>query len=389
MSGIFLSWSGRDVQAVTALKNQLAGLRVPIWEYRDQMRVGDTIHETVVDAIADSFASVVCFSDETAHAPWIQDELAWAYLAYGKDTSRILPVWVGPHPANLKPRLIDLYNLAVGDLTVEQGRENLIAKINAVTGAKPPLVVPAAIFALTADEAEPLLQTPDLLTLCDGFGMRKPPDVVAQLRLRYGASAADFSPLANQQPLKTVIDDTVDHANAIRKTEKLRPIFLRWMHDELGGKFGEEARQEARKRWRSSPSLLVIDSISTLDPNMRIRLDNLIEDRSAILWVPPFTLHTNTVSDLLRRTAGRLERLSDALADWQEKIEPQFAIDAPTELSVRLWLHRTFVALSDTARPIKTRVQGVQRVYKGPSTVKEFTDSPTNVDPAFSGAPQQ
>jgi len=389
MSGIFLSWSGRDVLAVTSLKNQLAGLRVPIWEYRDQMRVGDTIHETVVDAIADSFASVICFSDETAQAPWIQDELAWAYLAYGKDTSRILPVWVGPHTANLKPRLIDQLNIAVGDVIIDQGRENLIAKINAVTGAKPPLMVPAAIFALTANESEPLLQNPDLLRLCDGFGMRTPPELVAQLRLRYGTSADDFSPLADQQPIKSIIDDTIDHVNAIRKTEKLRPIFLRWMHHELSGNLGDEARRDARKRWRSSPSLLVIDSISTLDANMTTRLDNLIEERSAILWVPPYTLHTNTASDLLRRTAERLERLSDALVDWQEKIEPQFAIDAPSELSVRLWLHRTFVALSDTARPDKKRVRCVQNVFGGPTSLKEITTTPTNVSPAFSGTPQQ
>src|SRR5690242_14531639 len=106
MAGIFLSWSAADVQAVDDLKSLLKGLNVPLWEYRDGMVVGQQIHASVVDAIEDSIAMIVCFSDATADREWLQRETDWAYLAYGKDPTRILPVWVGPHPANKRPAIV-------------------------------------------------------------------------------------------------------------------------------------------------------------------------------------------------------------------------------------------------------------------------------------------
>jgi hypothetical protein len=383
MAGIFLSWSSEDEEVVTRLKEQLVSLKVPIWEYRDHMRVGQTIHEEVVEAIADSIAAIVCFSDKTHDKSWIQYELAWAYQAYEKEKGkgRILPVWVGPHPQNLRPALVNHLNLDVGDMLVPAERERLVTKVlPPLQGAKPPLVVAAALFSVARQQAEPLFQNDELLTLCDRFGMRTPPELVAQLRNRYGDSVDDFSPFENGRRLRDVIDDIVDGANAVRKG---RPIFLRWMHDELTGQQGEAAKRLARKRWRSGSSLLVIDSISTLDQQTASMLDGFIERRSSILWIPPYTLHTNALSALLRQTAERVTRIADALEDWQEQAEPQLALDAPTELSVRLWLHRAFVSMSDTAQPDDEKAQKVQQDLPGPPRLSELTTLPSNVAPAF------
>jgi hypothetical protein len=386
MPGIFLSWSSDDEEVVTRLKEQLVGLKLPIWEYRDQMRVGQTIHEEVVEAIGDSVAAIVCFSDATYDKPWIQDELAWAYAAYEREKgkNRILPVWVGPHPQKLRPRMVNRLNLSVSDMSVPAERERLVTEVlPAIQGAKPPLVLPAALFAVTRQQAEPLFDDDELLTLCDRFGMRTPPELVTQLASRYGDTIDDFSPFANGQRLLDVIDKIVDGANAIRTSKGERPIFLRWMHEELTGKRGDAARKAARKRWRAGSSLLVIDSISTLDPHTAVALNSFIERRSSILWIPPYTLHTNALSTLLRQTAERVTRIADALDDWQEQSEPQLALDAPTELSVRLWLHRAFVSMSDKPRPDDSRVQAVQSQVAGPAGLKEMIDSPSNVVPAL------
>ena len=395
MAGIFLSWSAADEQAVTALKNKLLALNVPLWEYRDEMKVGQTIHETVVDAISDSIAAIVCFSDATADKPWIQYELAWAYQAYGKGAGkdRILPVWVGPHPADLRPAFVNHLNLAVGDMQLAPQREDFVTNVlPKLLGSKPPLVIPMALFAMTRAEAKPLFEgllanqtlAPQLLTLCERFGMRTPPELVEQLTNRYGDSVNDFSPFENQQRLTDLIEDIVDGANVIRVSKELRPIFPRWIQDDLMGKKGAEANKAARKRWRAGRSLIVIDSISTLDANMAVMLDGFIERESSILWIPPYTLHTNAVSDLLRESAERVRRVADALDDWQDQAEPQLALDAPTELSVRLWLHRTFVAMSDTPQPIGERARGVAAHIPGPSRLTDLTARPTSVPPAFS-----
>jgi hypothetical protein len=384
MAGIFLSWSSEDEEVVTALKNQLVALKVPIWEYRDQMKVGQTIHDEVVDAIGDSLASIICFSEKTYDKPWIQYELAWAYRAYGKDPRRILPVWVGEHPDDHRPALVNHLNLAVGDMLVPAERERLVTVVlPELLGAKPPLVMTAALFALTRTKAEPFFQDAGLLKLCDSFGMRTPPELVSQLSFRYGDSIDDFSPFENGQRLRDVIDAIVDGANAVRASKEQRPIFLRWMHDELTGKRGEVARKAARKRWRAGASLLVIDSISTLDADTAAMLNTVIERRSSILWIPPYTLHTNALSTLLRQTAERVDRIADALVDWQGQAEPQLALDAPTELSVQLWLHRAFVAMSDTPQPDDEKVQGVQKYVTGPPTLKALTNRPTSVPSAF------
>ena len=121
MAGIFLSWSAPDETALNELKRLLVSLQLDIWEYRDGTAPGQKIHDSVLDAIEDSVAIIACFSDATADRPWLQRELDWAYQAYGKDTSRILPVWIGPHQDNKKPALVEELKISTGDVSPASG----------------------------------------------------------------------------------------------------------------------------------------------------------------------------------------------------------------------------------------------------------------------------
>ncbi|HEX7676488.1 MAG TPA: toll/interleukin-1 receptor domain-containing protein, partial [Thermoanaerobaculia bacterium] len=407
MAGIFLSWSAPDVAAVDELKRLLGGLGMPIWEYRDEMLVGEQIHATVFDAIEESIAAIICFTDETADKPWIQRELDWAYAVYGKDTTRILPVWIGAHPQNRRPSLVNELKISAGDLTSLEGRERFVNTVlPAILSLPVPLIVPAALFAMDKRRSETLFEElraseealkPEFLSLCNVLGMPVPPAgdpelvkkrLMEQWSRRYGPTTEDFSPFADTQRLVDVVQSTVDDANVIRRKDHHRPVFLRWMHNELRGVDGAEKRWAARDRWRDGRPLLIVDSISTLDMSLMNTINGLPdlktksgepEARSAILWIPPYTLHTNALESLLRESASHVARIGDAFRDWSRQSEQQLTFDSPTSLSVRLWLHRTFVGLHDDNPPLESRVSSVQGEIGGPRTLRGMTTLPRQV----------
>jgi hypothetical protein len=395
MAGIFLSWSAPDQAQLDKLKRLLEGVGFPIWEYRDEVAPGQQIPATVVDAIQGSIATIACFSDATVDREWLNDEISWAYMAYGKDTRRILPVWIGPHPEKKLPPLIKKLQISTVDLTSEAERERFVKEtLPGILGLPAPLVIPAALFAMNQTESEQLfarlLQDEDargkqLLALCEQLGMKSPPKLIEQWSQRYGNTADDFSPFAGQQRLIDVVQATVDDANAIRLQHHHRPIVLRWMDGELRGDKGPDAKKTARGRWKAGRPLLVVDSVSTLDDKLLNVIDKLPNDLATILWIPPYTLHTNGVEALLRQSASELQKLSDAFDDWP-KSEQRVAFDAPTSLSMRLWLHRTLVDLRDQNPPVGSAVSGVQEAIGGPTSLKSLTTSPRQVPNAFSTA---
>jgi hypothetical protein len=412
MAGIFLSWSAPDVAAVDELKGLLQGLGMPIWEYRDEMHVGQQIHASVLDAIQDSIAAIICFTDETADKVWIQRELDWAYAVYGKDISRILPVWIGAHPKNLRPSLVNDLKISTGDLTSAEGRERFVNSVlPSILSFPSPLIVPAALFAMGRNRSKTLFEEllvdaqalkPEFLSLCNVLGMPVPPaddpkkltkTLLEQWSRRYGDTTEDFSPFADKQRLIDVVQATVDDANVIRRKDHHRPIYLRWMHDELRGIEGTQKKNDARDRWRDGRPLLIVDSISTLDTKLMATINGLPdlktksgtpEARSAILWIPPYTLHTNALEGLLRDSASHVDRIGDAFRDWEKQSEQQLTFDSPTSLSVRLWLHRTFVALRDENPPLESRVSSVQGEIDGPKSLRGMTTLPRQVPSAFS-----
>jgi len=414
MAGIFLSWSAPDVTAVDELKRLLEGLGMPIWEYRDEMLVGQQIHATVLDAIQESIASIICFTDDTADKPWIQREIEWAFAVYGGDASRILPVWIGAHPQNRRPRLVDELNLSIGDITTAAQREQFVtAVLPSILSLPSPLIVPAALFAMDRTRSQALFEelladeellNPEFLSLCNVLGMPVPPAqdpqeqkkaLLEQWSRRYGSTAEKFSPFADNQTLIDVVQATVDDANVIRRKDHHRPIYLRWMHNELRGMKSPAEKTDARDRWREGRPLLIVDSISTLDtkimatvnglPDLKMR-NGTPEARSAILWIPPYTLHTNALEGLLRDSASLVDRIGDAFRDWEKQSEQQLTFDSPTSLSVRLWLHRTFVGLRDENPPLESRVSSVQEQIEGPRTLRAMITLPRQVPSAFDRA---
>lgn len=384
-AGIFLSWSMPDEPAVTELKRLLQGLGFPLWEYRDGIKAGDDIHAEVLDAILDSLVTIVCFSDESADRPWLAKEIDYAYAAYDKVRRRILPVWVGPHPDNKKPAQIAEWGVAVEDLTTQAGRERFINEtVSKRLNFPVPLTVPAALFTLDAARGaqlfdrvfsdEQTVNQPEIMALCRALGMHDPPALREQWARRYGATERDFSPFENGRSLMAVVQETVDQANALRRGKAQRPLYLRWMHEELRGDRGQDAMDAARDRWSAGRSLLIVDSIATLEDSFVNAIDRL-PDAAAMLWIPPYTLHTNTVADLLRRSVRRVGKMGDAfrqLERMERLSERQFAFDASTSMTVRLWLHRTFIGVADS-EPNSDIAASVRADVPGPMTLSELT----------------
>ena len=64
----------------------------------------------MIDEIDVARLALICFSDATAHRDWIEREATWAYQALrdpGKPMKRVVPVWIGAHPDDLRPKLIE------------------------------------------------------------------------------------------------------------------------------------------------------------------------------------------------------------------------------------------------------------------------------------------
>lgn len=391
MAGIFLSWSAPDQAQLDELKKLLVSLGYPIWEYRDGIAPGQQIHASVVDAIHDSLVTIVCFSDQTANREWLKREIDFAYVAYGKDQTRILPVWIGPHPEKKRPPLVEELQVSTADLTSHAERERFVREtLPGILGLPAPLVVPAAMFAMNRTDSAALFgellqkdnsRSRQLLALCEQLGMKSPPELIEQWSDRYGDTAEDFSPFEDKQRLVDIVQATVDDANRIRRSHHHRPIVLRWMQDELCAE-DERTKFAARKRWRAGRPLLIVDSVSAIDKERIELIDGLPNDQATILWIPPYTLHTNAVETLLRQSASGLQKIGDAFEIWAES-EQRLAFDAPTSLSVRLWLHRTLVDLRDENPPVGSVVSAVQEAIGGPTSLKSLTTLPRNVPNAF------
>src|SRR5947208_10337184 len=180
------------------------------------MPVGALIHETVNAAINAARLVVVCFSDETANREWITREVDWAFKAIAdgdRQTQKILPVWIGPHPENRIPALIAANS--VFDLAGSS--DALFAKLALQTlenlGDEAPHSVPAALFSMTKSQCAELFGDwlapgqpkgpayQGLQSLCRKLGMASPPELFELLSQRYGDRPEDLTPFQSGEPL--------------------------------------------------------------------------------------------------------------------------------------------------------------------------------------------
>lgn len=371
MAQIFFSWSSPDAALVLPLRDRLRDAGVSLWEYSEDMAPGDYIHGSVIEAINRADIAVICFSDATAGRDWVVRESEWSFKTRAdgdKPLRHIVPVWVGPHPDNKVPPILAENQIRTTDLHGADDRAlgRFISELCALLGRKAPRVVPAALFAMTSAQCADLLAAPDLLAqvgaLCADVGLHDPAQVAAILRARYGPRPQDLAPFQAGQPLVGTIGQTLRLVNQWRAAEGKRPIYLRWMHDEL---FGEVRSQEARDLWAADDSLLVVDSVSAFHPAVQAQMQRLpqsrMSDRSALLWLPPYTQHTSRLEATLRHVASEVAQLGDAFSAWcGEPSARALTFDTTTPTGARLWLHRTLAAIDDRHMPLQQNLAAMQ-----------------------------
>jgi hypothetical protein len=361
MSGIFLSWGSPDRDRVLPFRDRLREVGLRVWEYSEDMPAGAHIHDDILKTINNVQMAIICFSDATAERDWIHTEAAWCYQTYkegNRPLKNILPVWIGPHPADKLPPPLVGTDLRAFDLA--SGGNDAVGKllfdVFKQLGREAPRVVPAALLAMTRQQCAALFagqpSNEILSQLCLAVGMEAQ-NLAGVLEPRYGPTPWDLSPFAPDERLIDYVNATLTKANERRIASGQRPVWLRWMHDEL---FGPGSSQPMRNLWAAGDSLLIVDSVSTFHPEVTAQLAKLpqpkFRTRSAVLWVPPYTRHTARLENALRATAATVGDMGDAFDDWENEPQRPIAFDTGTSVAMRLWLYRAFLGIADGVEPI-------------------------------------
>jgi hypothetical protein len=263
---IFLSWSTPDADRVLRLRNRLEDAGLDVWEYTEDMPGGSQISADIVNTINHVRVAIVCFSDATFDRPWIVTETNWLVKTLrdgDRQLRNIMPIWVGPHPANKVPTALEDEGLRAIDIAnaSEEQLQRVVGDLFKLLGRDAPQIVPAALFAMTKPQAEMLLAgMPNaiLTAACTTAGMTAPPPLAETLAARYGEAPEDLAPFLPGTSLITTINAVLRQANRVRIQRGKRPVFLRWMRDEI---VGPGKTNQARKLWAGGDSLLVVDSV--------------------------------------------------------------------------------------------------------------------------------
>jgi hypothetical protein len=359
---IFLSWSSPDKDRVLPLRDRLRDVGLKLWEYSEDMPGGVNIHADIIKAINQVRVALICFTDATAQREWIVRESEWCFKTLNdgdKQLRYVIPVWVGDHPANDAPKILRDNHFKPTDLATptDQALAKFVADLFGLLGAEAPRVIPAALFAMTQGQCQALLAQADkaqLLTeLCVAAGMQAPPPIATSLLERYGARPHDLAPFEPGKLLLATINTTLRTVNEKRVAENKRPIFLRWMDDVL---VGPGRQQSARTEWAAGDSLLIVDSMSTLDPQVGKQLSEVPipkhPERAALLWLPPYTQHAVKLEGRLQGLALTIPALGDAFDDWVKASLRAMAFDTATPAGTRLWLQRALLGMQDEATPL-------------------------------------
>jgi hypothetical protein len=251
---IFLSWSTPDADRVLGLRNRLEDTGLEVWEYTEDMPGGSQITADIVKTINQVRVAIVCFSDATFDRPWIVTETNWLVKTL-RDGDRplrnIMPIWVGPHPGKKVPTALENEGLRAIDAAdaSEDQLQRVVGDLFKLLGREAPQIVPAAHFAMTKPQAEALLAgMPNavLTAACTTAGMTTPPPLAETLAARYGDAPEDLAPFLPGTSLITTINAVLRQANRVRIQRGKRPVFLRWMHNEI---VGPAKTNHARKLW--------------------------------------------------------------------------------------------------------------------------------------------
>jgi hypothetical protein len=373
---VFLSWSTPDEKAILALKDRLLDVGLTVWEYKESSAAGGNIHQEIIKAINAVEVAIICFTDDTANRDWIVREAEWCFktLTDGdKSLKHIIPVWVGDHPLNKVPPILNDARFNTKDLAnptsmqLEQFIKDLFQRLR----REEPRVTPAALFAMTADQCQELFKRPakikDLSALCSAAGMKPGPNLVKHMSARYGQRAEDLAPFLPGETLLQLVNSLLRQANEIRIRKGRRPVMLKWMQDEL---VGPGQQQASRNEWVEGDSLLVVDAASSFHPDIQQRLLNLPQptraERGTLIWLPPYTQHTAPIEQTLQTAtvASNIGHLGDAFSQWRERKSLRaVTFDTYTCTGAALWLRRALLDVEDAPDPVPTRVSSMRNAF--------------------------
>jgi|GEM_PF-5342715 len=417
MADIFISWGSPDRDAVLPLRDLLRGLGLDVWEYSEDMGAGDRIQARVMKTIEQVRVAILCLSDAAVQREWVRNEIA--VCAYARETGQIehlIPVKVGALSDDNLPlalRNLDLFALDLADPALKDANTTrLLDDIDAALEETAPVVMPAAIFAMKESESMSLFdglrrayeeararggaaaadagefgdagddeseeagdpsfteEQEELWKLCTLVGMKDPPHLYEFLQQRYGNTPGEMTPFHSDRKIADVVNEVLGEVNRARIASGHRPIFLRWVTDELF-RGSRAERRIVREWWRNRDSLLIIDSVSTFHPAIKERLIRLRAERSALLWLPPYTRHTAGMEEALRSAAEAIPALGDEFTDLGAGRNPRRAVsfDTSTSLALQVWLRRALLHVSDESSALEGNVAAVASMSPPPGDI--------------------
>jgi hypothetical protein len=378
---IFVSWGTPDKPVADRIIERLNDLGMPVNEYSRRIRAGDEIRHYVVDGIKRARMVLAITSEKTLrHSTWVQEEIT---LAAGRlndldnKLERLVLVRIGPVPDDLLPVMLQGDRLKFLDLDQnprEDQLESLVSELRRALGQSAPFVIPAAVFAMTGEEFDGIRDPSSgldpekiarLTALCERAGMPSSPDLWQQMRSRYGPTAADFAPYGIEQEgrvhrLIDVAQGALRMVNENRNRSQLAPLYLKWYSRE------DFMKEDLRDQWSKGHSLLIVDSLSALNPAIANALQSLpspdAAEKAAVIYLPPYTCHNVELEELIRHSLEGHFFLTDTFRAWRERSERLgLAFDLPTGTSLRRWLGQFLLALETALEPDQGNVSRMQR----------------------------
>lgn len=413
MADIFISWGSPDRETVLPLRDRLRDVGLDVWEYSEDMGAGDAIQEKVMTELGDVRVAIFCLSDASVERQWIKDEIAASVFAHQhRQIEHLVPVQVGPLSEENRPEAFKRADLFIPDLSspaeMNEKLEDFVQQICRLLGKRAPIVMPAAIFAMTKDESMVLFddwkqaylelkaeqerakgggvagaapgqatQAPpapggakarleeQFWRLCQHLGMDEPPELFTFLLNRYGDTPEDLTPFEPGKRILDVINSILREVNEVRLRQNHRPIFLRWLPRDAFQGFDEET-VILRDEWSSRDSLLIVDSVSTFYQPVRDQLDDVPAQKTALLWLPPYTWHTDSLKEALRSSALFIPSIGDEFRKWSQHPTRSISFDTSTSLGLQVWLRRALFQVSDEAGALRENVENFNSSNKPP-----------------------
>jgi hypothetical protein len=369
MSGIFVGWALPDSEVADRAVSRLRDVGLQVAEYTDGMLPGDPIRDWIVNAIEEARVVVVFVSAAGLdHSDWVREEMTLAAGRLSRASNkleRLIVVRIGVFSSDRLPNMLSQQQIRffdIEDALDESQLERLVGGVCESFKPSVPVVIPAAMYAMTAIEFAAMRGSADaaqksrLVALCRSVGMPNEPVLWDELSRRHSATSEEFAPYADRQSLIQVTQDVVRGVNGTRKSNGRRPLYLRWFSH-------EELRQKAvRDQWARGPSILFVDSVSILDPDFMQRLQRLPHPReprqAAVICLPPYTRHTGELEQLIEDCLEGQEFLSDRFREWRDENGlASLAFDIPTETSLRRWLDQVLLAFDTQLVPLPSRVR--------------------------------